>query len=57
MRRLVVGPDRIVAHVLGSLERNRGETTVPGYYRAATVLQALMPNLLTRVLSRPRRQG
>jgi uncharacterized protein len=54
MRRLVVGPDRIVAHVLGSLDHGRGETTVPGYYRVATVVQALMPNLLTRVLSRPR---
>jgi NAD(P)-dependent dehydrogenase (short-subunit alcohol dehydrogenase family) len=56
MRRLVVGPDRIVAHVLGSLDRHRGETTVPGYYRVATVLQALAPNLLTRILSRPRRR-
>jgi NAD(P)-dependent dehydrogenase (short-subunit alcohol dehydrogenase family) len=52
MRRLVVGPDRIVAHVLASLDHNRGETTVPGYYRVAMVLQAVLPNLLTRVLSR-----
>jgi NAD(P)-dependent dehydrogenase (short-subunit alcohol dehydrogenase family) len=52
MRRLVVGPDRIVAHVLASLDDNRGETTVPGYYRVAMVLQAVLPNLLTRVLSR-----
>ena len=55
VRRLVVGPDRIVAHVLESLDRRRGETTVPGYYKVASVLQALAPNLLTRVLSRPRR--
>jgi short-subunit dehydrogenase len=57
VRRLVVGPDRIVAHVLGSLERGRGETTVPAYYRAATVLQALAPNLLTRVLARAGRRA
>jgi uncharacterized protein len=57
VRRLVVGPDRIVAHVLQSLDRNRGETTVPGYYRVAMVLQALAPNLLTRVLSRSRRSA
>jgi uncharacterized protein len=57
MRRLVVGPDRVVAHVLDSLERGRGETTVPGYYRAATVLQALTPNLLTHFLSRARNEA
>lgn len=57
LRRLVIGPDRIVSHVLGSLDRARGETTVPRYYAVAGVLQALFPNLLTRVLSRsgPRR--
>jgi NAD(P)-dependent dehydrogenase (short-subunit alcohol dehydrogenase family) len=52
MRRVVVGPDRIVAHVLGSLDRVRGETTVPAYYRVASIVQALAPNLLTRFLAR-----
>ena len=52
MRRLVVGPDRIVSHVLGSLEHHRGETTVPRYYRIASVLQAIAPNLLARLLAR-----
>ena len=51
-RRLVIGPDRIVTHVLGSLEHHRGETTVPRYYRVASVLQALVPNLFVRVLAR-----
>jgi NAD(P)-dependent dehydrogenase (short-subunit alcohol dehydrogenase family) len=52
LRRLVVGPDRIVDHVLASLEHGRGETSVPHYYRVAGVLQALAPNLMTRVLAR-----
>jgi short-subunit dehydrogenase len=52
MRRLVIGPERIVSHVLGSLDRGRGETTVPRYYAVASALQALAPNLLARVLAR-----
>ena len=51
-RRLVVGPERIAAHVLDSVERGRGETTVPRYYGPAGTLQALMPNVFTRVLAR-----
>jgi len=51
VRRLVVGPERVAAHVLDSLERGRGETTVPRYYAAAGVLQALLPNLLSRALA------
>ncbi len=52
LRRLVIGPDQIVSHVLSSLEHGRGETTVPHYYRVASVLQALIPNLFVRVLAR-----
>lgn len=52
LRRLVVGPERVAEHVVASLERDRGETTVPGYYRAAALLQALAPNLLVRLSSR-----
>jgi short-subunit dehydrogenase len=52
MRRLVIGPERVVGHVLASLERGRGETTVPRYYAVASVLQALFPNLVTRILAR-----
>jgi NAD(P)-dependent dehydrogenase (short-subunit alcohol dehydrogenase family) len=55
-RRFAIGPERIVSHVLGSLEHGRGETTVPAYYRVASVLQALAPNLLTRVLARSGRR-
>ena len=55
-RRLVVGPERIAAHVLDSLEHGRGETTVPRYYALAGVLQALLPNILARALARPRQR-
>jgi short-subunit dehydrogenase len=50
-RRLVVGPERIAAHVVDSLEHGRGETTVPRYYALAAVLQAVAPNLVARVLA------
>ena len=53
-RRLVVGPERIAAHVLDSLERGRGETSVPRYYALTSLLQAAAPNLLARVLGRSR---
>jgi short-subunit dehydrogenase len=56
MRRLVIGPDRVATHVLDSLDRGRGETSVPRYYAVASVLQALAPNLLTRVLARSTRR-
>jgi hypothetical protein len=52
LRRLVVGPDRIAEHVMESLDRGRGETTVPSYYRLASVAQAVVPNLLARLLAR-----
>ena len=52
LRTLVIRPERVAAHVLESLEKGRGETTVPGFYRAAAILQAVAPNFLARVLSR-----
>jgi hypothetical protein len=52
----VVGPERIAEHVADSVERGRGETTVPRYYRVAEVLQTLFPNVLARLLARPERQ-
>jgi NAD(P)-dependent dehydrogenase (short-subunit alcohol dehydrogenase family) len=48
VQRLVIGPERVAAHVLASLEHGRGETTVPRYYGAAGVVQALAPNALSR---------
>jgi hypothetical protein len=54
-QRLVIGPDAIASHVVQSLERRRGETTVPRYYAVAGFLQATMPNVVARVLGRPGR--
>jgi uncharacterized protein len=51
LQRLVVGPDVIARHAVDSVERGRGETTVPRYYAVGGVAQALWPNLLTRLLA------
>jgi uncharacterized protein len=53
LQRLVIGPEQIAEHVVTSLERGRGETTIPRYYALAGVLQALLPNVLARILGRP----
>lgn len=55
VQRLVIGPEDVAAHILRSLERGRGETTVPGYYAPAGFLQALLPNVFARALSLRRR--
>jgi NAD(P)-dependent dehydrogenase (short-subunit alcohol dehydrogenase family) len=55
LRRFVIGPQQIAEHVVASLERGRGETTVPRYYAIGGVLQALFPNLLARALGRSER--
>jgi NAD(P)-dependent dehydrogenase (short-subunit alcohol dehydrogenase family) len=52
LRSLVIGPEKIADHIVTSVERGRGETTVPRYYAIASVLQALLPNVLARVLAR-----
>ena len=52
LRRLVIGPEQVAEHVVESVERGRGETTVPRYYAAAGWFQALLPNLVTRLLAR-----
>jgi NAD(P)-dependent dehydrogenase (short-subunit alcohol dehydrogenase family) len=52
LRRLVIGPEKIADHVVTSIERGRGETTVPRYYAVASVVQTLAPNVLARILAR-----
>jgi uncharacterized protein len=52
VRRLVVGPEAIAEHIADSVERGRGETSVPRYYAIGGVVQALWPNLLARLLAR-----
>ena len=56
LRRLVVGPDKIAQHILDSVEHGRGETSVPRYYGLAGILQALLPNVFARVLSRSKQR-
>jgi uncharacterized protein len=52
LRRLVIGPEQVAEHVVESVERGRGETTVPRYYAPAGWFQALLPNVVTRLLAR-----
>jgi uncharacterized protein len=49
-RRLVVGPEAVAGHVLRSLERGRGESSVPRIYGVAGRLQSLAPNTFSRLL-------
>jgi uncharacterized protein len=56
LQRFVLRPDDIAAHIVDSLEHGRGETTVPRWYRAASLVQAIAPNLLARALARPQRR-
>jgi uncharacterized protein len=46
----VIGPEAVARHVLASIDRGRGETSVPRYYGLAAPLQALLPNVFARVL-------
>lgn len=52
LRRLVVEPDHVARHVLKTIDRDRRETFVPRWYRAAAVAQALVPGLVARLSSR-----
>jgi short-subunit dehydrogenase len=52
LRRLVVGPERVAQHVLKVIERDKRETFVPRWYRAAAVAQALAPGLVARLSAR-----
>jgi hypothetical protein len=52
VQRFVIGPKDVAAHVLRSLEKGGGETTVPWFYAPMAPLQDALPNVFTRVLSR-----
>jgi uncharacterized protein len=56
-QRLVIGPAEIARHVVDSVERGRGETMIPRYYGAASMVQALAPNVLARLLGRQRNRS
>jgi short-subunit dehydrogenase len=56
LRRLVVEPEHVAQHVVKTVERNRRETFVPHYYRAAALVQAVVPGLVARLAGRARLQ-
>ena len=53
-RRAVVTPERVADAIMDTLEHGRREVFVPGYYRAAAVLQGLAPATVARLASRRR---
>jgi short-subunit dehydrogenase len=57
MRRLVVRPEHIAEHVLKVIERDKRETFVPPWYRAAAIAQAVAPGLVARIASRSGYRG
>jgi uncharacterized protein len=52
LRRAVVDPEHVARHVVRVLDRDRRETFVPAWYRAAALAQSLAPGTLSRVLAR-----
>jgi uncharacterized protein len=57
LERAVVDPDYVARRVVRAVERNRREIFVPGWYRIPAVIQATVPGLVSRVLSRRVPQG
>jgi hypothetical protein len=56
----VIEPEAVAEHVVRSLERGRGESYVPRWYRVFPLVQALAPGLVGRVGARSgyrRREG
>ena len=49
--RTVIGPEQVADHILRMLERDRVESFVPGWYRAAAIAAGVAPGLLTRLLA------
>jgi short-subunit dehydrogenase len=52
MRRLVIEPEDVARHVLKVLDRDKRETFVPWFYRAAALAQAVVPGVVARIASR-----
>jgi short-subunit dehydrogenase len=52
VQRIVIGPEEVADHVVRSIERNRGETTVPWFYGPLGALQDMLPNVFTVVFGR-----
>jgi short-subunit dehydrogenase len=56
LRRVTIDPEDVAAHILDALDRGAVETFVPGWYRAAAVVQALAPGTTARLLARAARR-
>jgi NAD(P)-dependent dehydrogenase (short-subunit alcohol dehydrogenase family) len=54
LKRAVVEPEDVARHVVRSLERRRGETFVPWWYRIFPLLQTLAPGLVGHYAVRSR---
>ncbi|MGL6280288.1 MAG: SDR family NAD(P)-dependent oxidoreductase [Gaiella sp.] len=53
LRRFLVTPDDIADAIVKAVERNRSEITIPWFpYRIVTLLQAILPGLVSTVASR-----
>jgi short-subunit dehydrogenase len=52
LRRVVTRPSVVAEAVVRSVERDRSEVFVPGWYRTAAIVQALVPGTLSRLLPR-----
>ncbi|MDQ3875632.1 MAG: SDR family oxidoreductase [Actinomycetota bacterium] len=52
LERLVIEPQRVAEDIVGCVERGRGESYVPGWYRLPALAQALLPGLVASALSR-----
>jgi short-subunit dehydrogenase len=52
LRRVVIDPERVARHVLRVLDRDRRETFVPGWYRAAALAQSVAPGVVSRLRTR-----
>jgi short-subunit dehydrogenase len=50
--RMVVGPELVAERIVRAIERDRTEIFVPRWYRAAAIVQALVPGTFRRVPAR-----
>jgi len=52
LRRIVIRPEQVAAHVVSLLEKGSTETFIPRGYRLAALAQVLVPSLLAGVVGR-----
>ena len=50
--RAVIEPEEVARHVMRTIERDRVESFVPGWYRVFAIAQALAPGLVGRLAGR-----